>query len=274
MSLSTVLIIAAIIIIVAIIVSIISKKTTSRRSTEVVNQNVTKNASEAKQKQDDTNAKDVQDVKQDERDSSTPDLATTKSVVWMAHCINLPFLPREKNMKINMDLLPLLNDFENAVKAGDNTTTIAIYNKFRDKVNEKFGMARNNPMDVFKFCNLSNDLLDVYKMVIEDQKNENVLSGKGTIRRILKYSIELGSPVKTLDALTNYFVNNPWFDDMSEQIEWHKLALECMMVTGNDELGNKILGLLQVEGGVNDDEKEELLDHAREYRSQIDVSWM
>ena len=117
-------------------------------------------------------------------------------------------------------------------------------------------------------------MLDVYKMVIEGQKNENVLSGKGAIRRILKYSIELGSPAKTLDALADYFVGNSWFDNMPEQNEWLKLALECMMVTGNEDLGNEILGRLQSDGGLSDEEKEELLDHAREYRSQVDASWM
>lgn len=126
----------------------------------------------------------------------------------------------------------------------------------------------------FKICALSKDLLDVYKMVIEGHRNEDVLSGKGSIRRILKYSIELGSPAGTLDTLTDYFINNTWFDDMPEQEEWHKLALKCTMVTGDGEMGNKILGLLQNEGGISDEEIEELLDHAREFRSQIDDSWM
>ena len=139
---------------------------------------------------------------------------------------------------------------------------------------EKFGMASNIPMDVFKIYSLSKDLLDMYKMVIEGKRDEDVLSGKGSIRRILKYSIELGSPAKTLNALTDYFVNNAWFDNMQEQIEWHKLALECMMVTGNGELGSQILDLLQGEGGISDDEKEEFLNHANAFRSQIDVSWM
>ena len=206
--------------------------------------------------------------------ASAPDLATTKTVVWMAHCINLPFLPMDKNMKINMELMSMLNDFEHAVKGGDKTATIEIYNKFQDKMKEKFGMASNIPMDVMKICSLSKDLLDVYKMVIEGKRNEDVLSGKGAIRRILKYSIELGSPAKTLDALTDFFVNKVWFDDMPEQEEWHKLALECMMVTGDGEMGNKILGLLEKEGGISDEEKEELLSHAREFRSQIDDSWM
>ena len=207
-------------------------------------------------------------------DPSAPDLATTKTVVWMAHCINLPFLPQDKNMRINMELMPMLSDFENAVKAGDHDTTIMIYNKFQDKVKEKFGSARSIPMDVLKFCSLSKDLLDVYKMVIEGQKNEDVLSGKGAIRRILKYSIELGSPAKTLDALTDYFVHHTWFDAMPEEDEWLKLALECTMVSGNGELGQEILGRLEKQGGLEDETKEELLDHAREYRSQIDASWM
>lgn len=251
-----------------------------------------KKAAEAKKKLESTNdprvdmdqaaKQDVPSVKNEHEvsnkadvDSSVPDLAATKTVVWMAHCINLPFLPMDKSMKINMELMSMLNDFEQAVKAGNNNTTIEIYNKFQDKVKEKFGaMDSNIPMDVFKLCNLRKDLLDVYKMVIEGHRNEDVLSGKGSIRRILKYSIELGSPTKTLDALTDYFVNNTWFDDMPEQEEWHKLALECTMVTGDGEMGNKILGLLQNEGGISDEEIEELLDHAREFRSQIDDSWM
>ena len=206
--------------------------------------------------------------------SDAPDILITNTVVWMAHCINLPFLPQDKNVKINMELRAMLNDFRKAVKAGDQNATNEVYNIFQDKVKEKFGLAHNIPMDVFKFCSLSKDLLDMYKMVIEDKRDEDVLSGKGSIRRILKYSIELGSPAKTLNALVNYFVNNSWFDNMKEQVEWHKLALECMMVTGNGEMGNKILGLLQDEGRIGDDEKEELLDHAREYRSQLDISWM
>ena len=211
--------------------------------------------------------------------STVPDLATTKSVVWMAHCINLPFLPQDENIAINMQIMSMLGDFEKAVKTGDQATTITIYNSLQDKMKEKFGNQINNPMvkaymHDFKICALSKDLLDMYKMVIEGKKDEDVLSGKGAIRRILKYSIELGSPAKTLDALTDYFVNNAWFDDMPEQEEWHKLALECMMVSGNGRMGSKILGLLQEEGGISDDEKEELLDHAKEFRSQIDVSWM
>ena len=210
--------------------------------------------------------------------ASAPDLETTSSVIWMAHCINLPFLPMNKNMEINMEFIPMLNDFKKAVKDGDKNTTIGIYNKFQDKMKEKLGNDIANPMMhlqmvPFKICALSKDLLDLYKMVIEGQKNENVLNG-GAIKRILKYSIELGSPAKTLDALTDYFVNNAWFDDMQEQIEWHKLALECMMVTGNGGMGTKILGILQNEGGISDDEKEELLNHAKEFRSQINASWM
>lgn len=240
-----------------------------------------KKAAEAQRNQERSDASSTEhcnEVKQ--KDSMTengftaPDLATTKTVVWMAHCINLPFLPMDKNMKINMELMSMLDAFEHAVKGGDKTRTIEIYNKFQDKVKEKFGTANNIPMDVMKICSLSKDLLDVYKMVIEGTRNEDVLSGKGSIRRILKYSIELGSPAKTLDALTDFFVNNVWFDDMPEQEEWHKLALECMMVTGDGEMGNKILGLLEEEGGISDEEKEELLSHAREFRSQIDDFWM
>ncbi|MBR3453936.1 MAG: hypothetical protein IKH26_01285 [Bacteroidaceae bacterium] len=207
-------------------------------------------------------------------DSFTPDLSTTSTVVWMAHCINLPFLPQAKNMEINISLMSLLKNYEAAVKSGDQTTATDVFNKIQDRMKEKFGPACNIPMEVFKICMLSKDLLDVYKMVIEGQKNENVLSGKGAIRRILKYSIELGTPPKTLDALADYFVGNSWFDNMPEQNEWLKLALECMMVTGNEDLGNEILGRLQSDGGLSDEEKEELLDHAREYRSQVDASWM
>lgn len=255
-----------------------------------------KKAAEAKKNQADADAfsaNDTHDVTQDELlaknerkekinasvDLSAPDLATTKSVVWMAHCINLPFLPQDKNMAINMAIMSMLGNFEKAVKAGDKETIIKIYNNFQSKMKEKFGNQINNPMvkaymHDFKICALSKDLLDMYKMVIEGKRDEEVLSGKGSIRRILKYSIELGSPAKTLDALVDFFVNNLWFENMEEQVEWHKLALECMMVTGNGEMGDKILGLLQDEGGIGDDEKEELLDHAREFRNQIDVSWM
>ena len=46
------------------------------------------------------------------------------------------------------------------------------------------------------------------------------------------------------------------------------------MVSGDGEMGNKILNLLEKEGGISVYEKEELLDHAREFRSQIDDLWM
>lgn len=210
---------------------------------------------------------------------AVPDLLTTNMVIWMAHCINLPFQSQAKNMEINMSITSLLKKYENAVKTGDDGKTVEILNEIQHNMREKFGDQINNPMvkaymHDFKICALSKDLLDMYKMVIEGKRDEDVLSGKGSIRRILKYSIELGSPAKTLDALVDYFVNNVWFDNMKEQVEWHKLALECMMVTGNGEMGDKILGFLKDEGGIGDDEKEELLDHAREFRNQIDVSWM
>ena len=255
-----------------------------------------KKAAEAKKKQEETDAvnADIRNVKQvdttvkneprkeekTDRDLSAPDLSTTNSVVWMAHCINHDiFVPRHENMAINASILSLLNDFEKAVKAGDKESTNRIYNNLQGMMMKKLGNQINHPMTKalmldFKICALSKDLLDLYKMVIEGQKDEDVLSGKGSIRRILKYSIELGSPVNTLDTLTDYFVNNTWFDNMPEEIEWHKLALECMMVTGNGELGNKIFELLQKDGGISEEEKEELFDHAREFRSQIDDSWM
>lgn len=231
-------------------------------------------------KQDEPSAKNGQEVKNKaDVNSTAPDLATTHSVVWMAHCINLPFLSQGKNMEINYSILSLLNDYVNAVKTGNEGGASEIANTIQGLMKEKFGNQINNPMAKalmldFKICALSKDLLDMYKMVIEGKRDEDVLSGKGSIRRILKYSIELGSPAKTLDTLTDYFVNNAWFDDMPEQEEWHKLALECMMVTGNGELGSQILSLLQGEGGIRDDEKEELLNHAKTFRSQTDVSWM
>lgn len=213
------------------------------------------------------------------RQTDAPDILITNTVVWMAHCINLPFLSQEKNITINISLSSMLDDFRNAVKAGDEERINEIYNKFQDKMKEKLeggmdDMTVHLHMVPFKICALSKDLLDMYKMVIEDKKDENVLSGKGSIRRILKYSIELGSPAKTLDTLTDFFVNNTWFDNMPEETEWLKLALESMMITGNEDLGEKVLERLQSCGGISDDEKEELLDHAREFRSQIDDSWM
>ena len=39
-----------------------------------------------------------------------PDLSTTNSVVWMAHCVNLPFLPQAKNMEINFSIMSLLKN--------------------------------------------------------------------------------------------------------------------------------------------------------------------
>lgn len=215
----------------------------------------------------------------DNKSSSVPDLVTTNTVVWMAHCINLPFLSQDKNIKINMEMMSMLNVFKDAVKAGDKENTIEIYNQFQDKMKVKLGNGSNDPMlhlrmVPFKICALSKDLLDLYKMVIEGHRDADVLSGKGSIRRILKYSIELGSPAKTLDALTDYFVHNAWFDNMPEQREWLKLALECMMVTGNGDIGNEILERLRGEGGITEEEKEELLDHAREFRNHIDNSWM
>ena len=233
-----------------------------------------------------------QDTKQDEtlvmrnqekegessvRSTNIPDLEQTKTVVWMAHCINFPFLPMDKNIKINMEFMSLLNDLEEAVKADEKERTIEIYNKFQDKMKEKLGSGIDNPMVnlnmfPFKICALSKDLLDLYKMVIEGRKDEDVLGGKGSIKRILKYSIELGSPSKTLDALTDYFVNNSWFDNMQEQDEWLKQAYECTMVSGNRDLGHEILEHLEV--GLEDEEKGELLNHAHEFRHQIDVSWI
>lgn len=213
------------------------------------------------------------------RQTDAPDILITNTVVWMAHCINLPFLSQDKNIKINMEMRSMLNDFRKAVKAGEQNSITAIYNKFQDKMKEKLeggmdDMTVHLHMVPFKICALSKDLLDLYKMIIEGQKDEDALSGKGSIRRILKYSIEIGSPAKTLDTLTDFFVNNNWFDNMPEEIEWLKLALECMMITGNEDLGKKVLERLQSCGGISDEEKEELLDHAREFRSQIDVSWM
>lgn len=204
-----------------------------------------------------------------------PDAASTKTVVWLAHCINLPFLPLPQNMEINNEMMSLLNEFENSVKLKDQNANAIIREGFQNKVKSKFGpFGQNCPMDVFKFCNLNVDLLNLYKMVIEGTKDESVLSGKGSIRRILKYSIELGAPASTLNFLTSYFVNNLWFMNMPEQNEWLKLALECMMVSGNGELGNKILGILKAEGDMSDEEIDELLEHAHEFRTQVDDSWM
>lgn len=203
--------------------------------------------------------------------SSAPNVMLTQSIVWMAHCINLPFLSQEKNITINISMSSMLDDFRNAVNTGDEERIDEIYNKFQDKMKERLGSEFNNPtIFVSKFGILSRDLLDLYKMVIEGQKDENTMR----IMRILKYSIEFGSPAKTLDTLTDFFVNNTWFDNMPEENKWLKLALECMMITGNEDLGKKVLARLQSSSGISDEEKEELLDHAREFRSQIDDSWM
>ena len=219
------------------------------------------------------------DSKQYNNNSSAPDLGKTQTVVWMAHRIDLPYLPQEKHDKLNTGMMLMLCAFEHAVEEGKQEKTIEIYNEFQKLMKVKLGNGANDEMAQlrmvpFKICALSKDLLDLYKMVIEGHRDADVLSGKGSIRRILKYSIELGSPAKTLDALTDYFVHNAWFDNMPEQSEWLKLALECMMVTGNGDMGNEILRRLQDEGGISDEEKEELMDHAREFRSQIDDSWM
>ena len=187
----------------------------------------------------------------------------TKTIVWLGHC-----------MPSDLGIMTMLARFEQAVKSGDNETTIAIYNEFQNKVNAKFG-AFDVGMNVFKRCCLSKDLLDVYKLVLEDKRDEDVLSGKGAIRRILKYSIELGMPDNILDTMTEFFVGNVWFDDMSEQEEWLKLALECMMVTGNGELGRKVLKRLEAAGCLLlEEDKEELSDHARESFRKVDCSWM
>ena len=90
-----------------------------------------KKAAEAQKNQADadaSNANDTHGVMQNEPlakneqkekinasvDLFAPDLATTRSVVWMAHCINLPFLPQDKNMAINMAIMSMLGDFEKA----------------------------------------------------------------------------------------------------------------------------------------------------------------
>ena len=185
-----------------------------------------------------------------------------KTIVWMGH-----------GMPSDLEIMPMLDRFERAVKAGDKETTIAIYNEFQDKVKAKSGPF-DVGMDVFKRCCLSKDLLDVYKLVLEDHRDEDVLSGKGAIRRILKYSIELGTPDTILNTLTGFFVDNAWFDDMPEQEEWLKLALECMMVTGNGELGRKVLERLEAAGGLSEEDMEELSDHARESLRRVDCSWM
>ena len=139
-----------------------------------------KKAAEAKKKMESTNAprvdmdhaakQDVPSVKNEHEvnnkadvDSSVPDLAATNTVVWMAHCINLPFLPFEQNMKINNEFMSLLGGFEKAVKAGDKNKVNEIYKMFQDKMKEKFGLVSDIPKDVFKLCILSKDLLDVYK---------------------------------------------------------------------------------------------------------------
>ena len=111
-------------------------------------------------------------------------------------------------------------------------------------------------------------------MVILGERDEEALDGIGSIRRILKYSIELGAPAQTLNMLTEYFMNNEWFTTLPEKHEWMKLALECMMVTGNGELGNTILSQLRAENNITDDEIEELREHADSYSSRIDISWM
>ncbi len=203
-----------------------------------------------------------------------PDGGLTKTLVWMAHCINLPFLPMGRNMQINAEFMPMLDRFEHAVKAGDKEATIQIYNQFQGKVQEKFGSASNIPTEVVKFCILSKDLLDLYQMVLKGQRNDDVLGGTGSIRRILKYSIELGAPPKTLDLLVDYYVNTAWFSNIPQPEEWLKLALECAMISDNEEVGRIILDRLQAEGGLSDEEKSELIDHAHEYRSQVSSSWL
>lgn len=205
--------------------------------------------------------------------SAVSELGNTKTVVWMAHCLNFPFLPFPQNMEINMEIMSLLDEFENSVRQKDQNAVAIIMNGFQNKVKSKFGPAAQTcSMEVFKFCSLNSDLLNMFKMVIEGKRDENVLSGKGSISRILKYSIELGSPASTLDMLTGYFVDNLWFMNMPKQSEWLKLALECTLVSGNEELGNKILGILG--GDINNEEIDELLEHAREFRSQINDSWI
>ncbi len=61
-------------------------------------------------------------------------------------------------------------------------------------------------------------------------------------------------------------------DNMQEQDEWLKQAYECTMVSGNRDLGHEILEHLEV--GLEDEEKGELLNHAHEFRHQIDASWI
>ena len=171
----------------------------------------------------------------------------------------------------------MLKEFEQAVRSGDKDVAVDLYKAFQGKVQEKFGPTLGSAiigMLAFKFCSLSKDLLDVYRMVLEGRRDGDVLSGKGSIRRILKYAIELGAPVDTLDTLTEFFVDTPWFDDMPEQEEWLKLALECMMVTGNEDLGGKVLKRLHGCGGLSEEEREELMSDARRARGTIDVSWM
>ena len=111
-------------------------------------------------------------------------------------------------------------------------------------------------------------------MVLKGQRNADVLGGKGSIRRILKYSTELGAPPKTLDLLVDYFVNTAWFSNTPQPEKWLKLALECAMISDNEEVGRIILDRLQAEGGLSDEEKSELIDHAHEYRSQVSSSWL
>ena len=87
-----------------------------------------------------------EDEKASRGDSSVPDLNTTNSAGWMAHCVNLPFLPQAKNIDINFSILSLLKGYEDAVKNGDQASATEDFNKIQDKMKEQFGPACYIPM--------------------------------------------------------------------------------------------------------------------------------
>ena len=271
-------------VVVIVVYDLLETKKDKQQQTTNTPQNTndsTQNLAMVQQKENDSEdtSKDIQSEKGDDK---IPDLSMTKFIVWNAHCINLPFLPMDKNMVINAAMKSRLDDFEDTVKAGDQETTIAIYNEFQDAMRQKFGenireTISFNPLvgeSVFKIGALSKDLLDLFKMVIEGRRNESVLDGKGSIRRILKYSIELGSPDNTLKNLTLYFMRNEWFTTLPEKHEWMKLALECAMVNGNPIVGKEMLSQLKNENNITEDEIEELREHASFYRTKIETWWM
>ena len=213
-------------------------------------------------------------------DIVAPAVSYTKSVVHTAHCIDLPFISQFDNSNLDTSIRLKLSVLEKAVTEGNMSAATKFVNDIQTLVQQKFGgqqqVLLNGVPDMynFKFNALSIDLLNLFRMVILGERDEEALDGIGSIRRILKYSIELGAPAQTLNMLTEYFMNNEWFTTLPEKHEWMKLALECMMVTGNGELGNTILSQLRAENNITDDEIEELREHADSYSSRIDISWM